>query len=120
MPSLRAYKPVFTFNEEKRPLPITWECIFELDTDNYMTLSRLITSIKNEWRKEGFVAFEYNGRKEQYMRVPRDPDSWKTPKRKEWQQVENFTADFEESAFSVKECLFYEEMRETRRQGLML
>jgi len=120
MPSLRAYKPVFTFTPEKRPLPITWECIFELETDNSMTLSRFITSIKNEWRKEGFVALEYNDQKEQYKRVPRDPDSWKIPKCKIWQQVEDFTTDFEESAFSVKECPFYEEMRETRRQGLML
>lgn len=120
MPTLRAYKPVFLFNERKRPLPVTWDCIFELETPNARVLSRFITSIKNEWRKEGFVALEFNGCKEQYMRVPRDPDSWKVPRRKCWQPVPAFASDFEEVAFSVKECPFYEEMRRTRSEGLLL
>ena len=79
MPILRAYKPIFTFNEKKRPLPVTWDCIFELETTNAQVLSRFVTSIKNEWRKEGFVALEFNGNKEEYRRVPCDPDSWKVP-----------------------------------------
>lgn len=117
---IRAYKPIFTFNEKKRPLPVTWDCIFELETPNAVILSRFITSIKNEWRKQGFVALEVNGAREQYMRTPREPNAWKTPRRKTWQTVENFTTDYEETAFSVNECPFYEETRQTRIEGLHL